>query len=372
MTPRERFLRVLKFQPVDYVPNYDFGPMNQALQEQWYAQGMPRDVGYGKFFGLDRMEENAHSIVFGPIPGVPDAGVVREDDDVIVRRDAWGRESAQPKAGRGMADGARHVIRDGIRDRADWQRLRGHFRADEPKRYPDHWDEDNWAQKKARWARRDYPLVQRGPSMVGEIKEVFGFENFAIALYEDRPLVEEVMEVRTQLALDILGRAFTEVDFDVLHFWEDIAFNNGPILSPALFEELAVPRYKRLSDFWRSCGGEIVSVDSDGDIRLLIPGWLRGGVNHFWPMEVNAGMDVVALRRQYGQAFSMRGGINKYALLGGKEAIDRELDRIAPVVQEGGYIPSIDHGVPNGVTFEDLCYYHERKRQLLGTPARAE
>ncbi len=367
MTTRECFCNTLLFQPADRVPNYDFGPMNPSRQmELWHAEGLPRDTDVGRFFGLDHMEENAWSINFGPIPGVPNQGVISETATEVIRRDGWGAVSSSPKNA-DMAEGAFRAVRHGIETREDWERLKDQFRADEPLRYPDHWDEDNWAQRVARWKHRTYPLTQWGPSMVGEIKSVMGFENFCIQLHEDPELIEEMMETRTQLALDILGRAFDEVDFDVFHFWEDIAYNNGPILSPAMFERFAVPRYKRLSDFFRNKGGKIVSVDSDGDIRELIPGWLRGGVNHFWPMEANAGMDVVALRREYGHAFSMRGGVNKYALLEGKEAIDRELDRIAPVVQDGGYIPSIDHGIPVGVTFENLCYYHERKKEVLAS-----
>ncbi len=268
--------------------------------------------------------------------------------------------------GNEYADGAHRLLRPGIRDRADWKRLRDHFRADEPLRYPDHWERDNWDQKVARWRNRDYPVTLRAPSMVGTIKEIMGFENYCITLHEDRALIEEIMETRTQLALDILGRAFDEVEFDGLHFWEDCAYRGGPILSPAMFEELAVPRYKRLADFYRSKGGEVVSVDSDGDIRLLIPGWIEGGVNHIWPMESFAGMDVVALRDEYGQAFSMRGGVDKFVIAKGREAIDRELDRIAPVVQDGGYIPHLDHQI-SGARFEDYCYYMERKRELLGS-----
>ncbi len=365
MSVREAYNRVVRFQCADFIPNFDMGPINEALLAAWKTQGMPKDATFDRYFGLHHRESNAWSIVFGPIPGVAAQGVVEETSDKVVERDAWGGLTERPKGG-DMAEGAWHAIRHGIESREDWGRLRGHFRADEPKRYPDHWDEDNWEQKKARWAKRTTPLVQWGPSLVGRIKEVMGFENFAIALHEDFALVEEIMETFTQLGLDILGRAFDEVDFDCFHFWEDIAFNQGPILSPEMFEALAVPRYKRLTDFWRSKGGEIASVDSDGDIRKLIPGWLRGGINHFWPMEANAGMDVVALRREYGRAFSMEGGINKYELLKGREAIDRELDRVAPVVQGGGYIPFLDHQIPNGVTFDNYCYYMEGKKKLLG------
>ncbi|MGD2174477.1 MAG: uroporphyrinogen decarboxylase family protein [Candidatus Brocadiaceae bacterium] len=364
MTARECYNRVLRFLPAEYVPNFEFGPMDPGMLEEWREQGMPEDTGFADYFDLHPLEDFMH-VRFDPIPGVPDQGVVSEDDQRKVVRDGWGRVVEHRKRA-DIATGARRVIRWAVSGREDWERIRGHFRPDEPLRYPDHWDEDDWEQKKARWNGRSYPLQIRGPSMLGRIKEVMGFEDFCVMLYEDRALVEEILETRTQLALDILGRAFEEVDFDVFHFWEDIAYNSGPMLSPALFEELAVPRYRRLTDFYRSRGGEICSVDSDGDISELIPLWMAGGINHVWPLEVNAGMDVVALRAEYGHDLSLRGGVNKFVLLDGPEAIDRELDRVAPVVRDGGYIPQLDHQIPAGVRFEDFCYYMERKRELLG------
>jgi uroporphyrinogen decarboxylase len=364
MTPRECYNRVLRFQKADFIPNFEFGPMNSSMLDEWRSQGFPAKADFAGYFRLHHYEDFRH-IRFDPMPGVDGQGVVEETPSHKITRDNWGRLVEQPK-GAGMAEGARHIVRNGIETRGDWEKIKGHFRADEPKRYPDHWDEDNWEQKKARWRRRDHPTILWAPSMIGEVKEIMGFENFCIQLYEDRPLIEEILETRTQLALDILGRGLEETDFDVMHFWEDIAYNSGPILSPTMFDEIAVPRYKRLVDFFRSKGGEIVSVDSDGDITRLLPLWMKAGVNHFWPMEVNAGMDVVALRKQYGHAFSMRGGINKYALLESKAAIERELDRVAPVVQDGGYIPHLDHQIPCGVTFENFCYYVEQKRKLLG------
>jgi len=209
-------------------------------------------------------------------------------------------------------------------------------------------------------------LQVTGPSMLGDLKEEMGYENLCIAMYEDRRLLEEIIWTRTELALAILGKLMSRVPFTILHFWEDIAFNTGPLVSPQLFHELVVPAYKAIIDLFRAKGGQIVSVDSDGDIRLLIPGWLEAGVNHIWPMEFKANMDVVALRKEYGRSFTMRGGINKHALLEGKDAIRRELERVAPVVQDGGYMPMIDHSIPEGVPFEVFCEYMELRREILG------
>jgi uroporphyrinogen decarboxylase len=208
--------------------------------------------------------------------------------------------------------------------------------------------------------------------MCGAIKEKMGFENYCLKLYDEPEMMEEIVEVRTELALDILPRAVEEADLDMMWFWEDMAFRNGPIIDPDTFGKLCVPRYRRLADWYRSRGGEIVAVDSDGDVRDLIPGWIEGGINHIWPLEPFAGMNVAALRDEYGQAFSMRGGVDKFCIGKGREAIDREIDKIAPVVQEGGYIPHIDHRLPD-CHFEDYCYYIERKKELLGPrPPRQE
>jgi uroporphyrinogen decarboxylase len=62
----------------------------------------------------------------------------------------------------------------------------------------------------------------------------------------------------------------------------------------------------------------------------------------------------------------MRGGIDKHVLFQGRDAIRRELERVAPVVQDGGYIPMIDHSIPIGVPFADYAYFIEMKSHILG------
>ena len=365
MTQRECFRRICRFEKPQRIPNYEMGFMPVTLA-RWRKEGLPEGTDLSRLFAFDHIEDMMF-ISFDPIPGMPNQthwqGVLSADGKRRIVRDAWGRETEQV-CEEGYALSAHSMTKPGVSSRQEWEQIKGHFRADEPRRYPDHWDVDNWQQKVARWKDRDHVLALRGPSMVGQIKEMMGFENYALMLYDDLPLLEEIMETQTRLAEQILPRAFREADFDCLHFWEDIAYRGGPILPPAIFEKIATPRYKRLADLFRGFGGEVVSVDSDGDIRQLIPGWLKGGVNHLWPLEPFAGMDVVALRKEYGQAFSMRGGIDKFCISHGKEAIDRELDRVFPIVQQGGYIPHLDHQNDN-MSFENYSYYMEKKQLLL-------
>ena len=111
---------------------------------------------------------------------------------------------------------------------------------------------------------------------------------------------------------------------------------------------------------------DVVFVDTDGHVDELIPLFLEAGVRGIYPMEVNAGMDVARLRREYGRDLLMTGGIDKRALAAGPEAIETELVRCIPVAIEGGYIPTVDHSLPPDISYANFQYYWRRKKEMLG------
>ena len=77
-------------------------------------------------------------------------------------------------------------------------------------------------------------------------------------------------------------------------------------------------------------------------------------------------MDIVALRRIYGNRLALMGGIDKLVLPRGKQAIEQELYRkIPPLLEQGRYIPAIDHTVQPDVPYENWLYYLELKQRLL-------
>ena len=94
--------------------------------------------------------------------------------------------------------------------------------------------------------------------------------------------------------------------------------------------------------------------------------WLECGINLLMPMEVAANMDVVQLRREYGHDLLMMGGFDKRILASDKQAIKIELERIQPVIEDGGYIPNCDHGVPPDVSFENICRFVKTLKNMYG------
>ncbi len=77
-------------------------------------------------------------------------------------------------------------------------------------------------------------------------------------------------------------------------------------------------------------------------------------------------MDVLEVRKKYGKSLAMIGGIDKRALKHGARAIHREIDRVMPLVEQGGYIPELDHSVPPDVSWQDFGEYVRYLDERLG------
>jgi uroporphyrinogen decarboxylase len=128
-----------------------------------------------------------------------------------------------------------------------------------------------------------------------------------------------------------------------------------------------LPTWKKWTSALRVADCPIISVDSDGYIAELLPLWIEAGFNHTWPVEVAAGNDSVAYRRKYGKQIAFGGGIDKRAIATGGETMRTELLRIVPpLLEQGGYVPGCDHGVPHDVDWQNFIEYARLLAQLTG------
>jgi uroporphyrinogen decarboxylase len=133
-----------------------------------------------------------------------------------------------------------------------------------------------------------------------------------------------------------------------------------------MFRKFALKHYRRVNDWLRSRGVKHIGLDSDGNVSKLVPVWLDAGINNLFPFEVQSGMDVLEVRKTYGRDLTLVGGIDKRALARGSEAIHTEIDRVMPLVEQGGYLPELDHSVPPDVTWPNFCEYVEYLKFRLG------
>jgi uroporphyrinogen decarboxylase len=113
-------------------------------------------------------------------------------------------------------------------------------------------------------------------------------------------------------------------------------------------------------DFARSRGVHYFALDSDGDVSLLTKLWMDAGIDILYPWEVQAGMDVTAVRKQYGRDLRLWGGVDKRALTKDRAAIDAEIARLKWLIDDVGYVPMLDHSAPPDIPYDNYCYFMER------------
>ena len=187
-------------------------------------------------------------------------------------------------------------------------------------------------------------------------------------IYDDPALFEEMVTTLADCILGTLDRLLASgAHFDACAMWEDMAYRAGPLISPAHFKRYLVPHYRRISELVRAHGVDVIWVDCDGKIDDLLPLWLEAGINCMFPVEVGTwGADPVAYRRAYGRDLLMMGGFDKHILAVSKDAIAAEVERLAPLVEEGGFIGFCDHRVPPDVPLDHYLFYLEQVRAVWG------
>ncbi len=387
MNTRERFLALMNFQEVDRNFIWEFGYWGGTVR-RWYQEGLPLVKG---------LSEKAHdgSGTFAESAGVPlnryiahdvhdyfkmDPYLVRiplnigacpafeekiledhgdwyiwQDWDGCIRKDLKGRKTLPT------------IVGGPVKTREDWERHKAErLRPALEDRLP-----DNWRQLVAEYKKRDYPVgLGQVHGFFGTPRYLMGVEELLVKYYDDPEMMKDMNIYLADFWMALFEGVLKEVEVDAVFIWEDMCYRGGPLISPEMFREFILPGYKKLTDFLRGYGVKIILVDCDGDVWKLLPLWIEGGVTAIYPFEVAAGMDVVEVRKAYPK-LGIHGGIDKRALIQGKEAIDRELAARVPfMLERGGYIPTIDHMVSMDISFENFKYYREKLNQMIKKQAK--
>ena len=173
------------------------------------------------------------------------------------------------------------------------------------------------------------------------------------------------MEADADFLVGMLSQVLEETDIDVFAFGEDMVYHTAPLISPQLARKFMLPRYRKVVDFGRSHGVHFFALDSGGYIDQLIPVWIDAGIDILYPFEVQAGMDVLAVRKKYGRNLRMWSGVDKRPLTVGLEAINKELERVKPLIDDGGCIPMPDHSATPDTPYQNYGYFLEHLKNIL-------
>lgn len=369
-TGRERFLNVMEYKPVDKVPNYEAGVWGQTV-DVWQKEGLDiSKVSWDWFTGDDYFGMDKRwffPVNLGMIPAF-EYKILEKTDRYEIFQDGEGR--TRKALIEGTVNGSRMCMDEymhfPVESIEDFRQIKKRFIVDIEKRYPQGWKDPAQVEK---YKNREIPLIFGcNCSTLGyywRARDFMGTEGISYALYDDPMLVHEMMEFIADFTIE-MSKPFLEVsDCDYVFINEDMSMKNGPLIGPAKYKEFIYPHMKRLVDFYKKNGVKYVFVDTDGNCEALLPLLMDAGVDGIWPLERVANMDPIRIRKEFGKDLRLTGAVDKMELAKGKKAIDAHLATLVPLIEEGGFIPTVDHTVPPDVSLENFLYYFKRKEDLL-------
>ncbi|MFW6158273.1 MAG: hypothetical protein ACOC8E_02815 [Planctomycetota bacterium] len=368
MTFRERFLNTYHYRPADRVPDMEFGywAENYAV---WHEQGLPDwvtdEASAYEYFDVDRPRGWGMPFDRGMRPAF-EPEVLAETSEHRIERRSDGIIAEVPADGHSTIP---KFLEFPVKNREDFEAMKERHDPADPGRYP---DEDELPSIRERYANRDGIARCSCGGFYGWLRNWMGVENASMIFYDDPDLVHEMFGWMADYVIELIRRTadllrMPDLKIDAGTWWEDMCYRGGPLISPAMFREFELPNYTKVTSFLREeFGCELNWVDSDGDITQLAGLFLEGGVNIMFPVEIAAGTDPYQLRREHGKDLLFLGAVNKRELSKDRAAIDAELERLRPLLEEGGLIPHVDHRCPPDVPLDNYRYYREQKKKLIG------
>jgi uroporphyrinogen decarboxylase len=369
MTERERYRQTATFGSPDrafILPPWTW----QSTLTRWRAEGLPSDADLPAYFCTDR-EHGVPLQMQGPygphlVPPL-ERRVLAETAEHLIVQDEEGNtlklRRDDPLASMPM------WIEYPMKGREDWERIvKPRLDPHAPGRRP---EGEVWQRFVASARARDVPLGIWCGSFYGWPRSLMGVERISTMFFDDPGLIHEMCNHIADFVIESVTPILDEVSLDFAYIWEDMAGKAGPLCSPKMYRRFMLEPLKRVTALLHDHGIDTIIVDSDGNNDVLIPLWLEAGVTGLRPFEAAAGCDPVAIRRQYGKALVIQGGIDKRPLAEGPAAIEREVLSKAPwLCLQGGYFPQVDHLVPPDVSLENYRYYAALIRAVTEDPER--
>ena len=354
---REEYLAHLRFEDVGREMFCElFGPLNNLIPE-WESQGATEDELNMVAFDWDYVLKCGLPANTGFLGGKEKVLSDTPTEQILI--DRFGRKCRLCKNSATIA----LPMEFPVKGEDDWERLRPGYAFRE-----DRIDGEQLrlcAEKK----KEGYLQLISMPGGYDELRELMGEENLSYAFYDEPEMLRDMLDTMADTCVKTIERVAEICPPDVLCVHEDLAGKSGPLIGPKQVLEFVKPYYQRVWNAAKAVGATVFSQDSDGNIDPVIPAFLECGVTCFHPFEPMAGMDMVKAREKYGKTFAIKGGIDKFALREGKEAIRRELEyKTQSSMRGGGTVFGLDHRIPNGVTLENYKYYVSLGREMLGLP----
>lgn len=321
MNAKERFSETMNYGTPDRVPYFEEGIRKEVIKD-WHKQGLPPGQYPDDIFLQDDFLE------------------IQLDIDPLPDFDIWPSSVNQLDL------------------------LRERLNPNDPSRFPRDWQEiikKTYDEDTVVFLRVHHGFFQ---SM--GIHKWDRFYDVMFMILEDPEFVHASMSIHGEFVAEFFDRVLQQINIDAAVFSEAIGGNEGPLVSPEMYEEFALEHYKPLLAVLDNHDVKIKICRTYANSRILVPSLLKYGINCLWACETNIeSMDYVSLRNDFGKNLRLIGGIDLDALRLGREAIAKEMRKVPVLLEGGGYIPLADGRIRKEIRFENYSYYRSLLEKII-------
>jgi len=377
MTGKERIGRLLQRQPADRLGLFEVFWTETA--QRWAAEGhLPSPESVEDHFNLDLRRCRALNLVADLDVGEE----VSAETDTTRVGFVGGRVTARRREVLIEETETTRLVRDGngavlrwlkgssgapehvdflVKDRRGWEEhIRPHLvnAADHQRRI----DFDFYRGMRAYCTQHDLFLTCGVVGPFDLVTPMCGHEHLLVGMALDPGWAQDMADIYSRLTIELLETLFNREGLpDGLWVWEDLAFKQRPFVSPAMYRELLFPAHRRLFQ-WAHARKLPVILHSDGFVEPLLPDLIEAGIDCLQPLDVKAGMDLLRVKKQFGDRLALIGGMDGRVLeTNSLEAVRAELEQKLPgAMAGGGYILQTDHSVSSRVNYATYRHFVER------------
>ena len=319
ITEKQRFLDTMLGKDTDRFPFFDLEP-DEATLRRWRKEGLPWRKSAADYFHL----EKHHSV------------------GLVLRSTPFFK-----------------MAPDLLTDPAAFNH---HYNPDDPSRY------------RRKFVKRSKRLSEAGHVLYldasgGGLLQMLGvgdWESFKAAcraLIRQPERVVELVKRTTDFYCVCLERVLSKISVDYASFYEPIASNSGPVISPEMFKKFSIPGYKKVMTLLEKYNVPLrIFCTTGGNLTSLLRPLIDVGVNALWISNISANMEYSKLRQEFGNKISLIGGIDSDALREDEKAVRNAVEKtVPPLLEQGRYLPCLDDRPRVDIPFSHYRLY----RQLL-------
>ena len=208
-------------------------------------------------------------------------------------------------------------------------------------------------------------------AVFGNASQAMGLEAFSYALYDDPALVASLFEIVGSTYFTITRRLVQMPRLGAVFMSDDLSHTQGCLVSPKVYREYVFPWYRKIGEILAGAGLPFL-FHSDGNLLPVLDDLAACGIRAIHPVEPQA-MDIVALKKRYGDRFCIFGNIDlDYTLTRGSpeevEALVKQ--RIRELAPGGGYGVAASNSVPDYVKPENYRAMVESVKRYGAYPIR--